>query len=457
MKVKCYVCKSNHGKFSFPKEEEKLQKWMTSLGIDRPKIVGANGPRLCIDHFSPTQFVQHKNRTLLSSDAVPKPAVPVIPQFDSKSFSDVQQMGTKIIGRNGLVSIVHTTLIVAMSKFSPLLNRIVKDSSSSLESISFPDVSIEILENVFQLLQEGETITSSHSEVLIALELLNFNINSDITPFRIPPVQKQKQQLAKVSSCPNNNNPHPHRSEEDSFNTVINASIRPKPLSLYKCPLCPEKRFKMKSLALTHFTDAHLRKQILAKVNVTKGQNQFQCPVINCEYVAKASSLLARHLGVHHGETEKHLRENHPDFFVKMSSVAEIEQSTPNVISQPRNLTASFWRSELIDKNIEEATPTSAPDEEESNKIVTEGSDKDSSSKSRTLPSRITEVVGIKKIQKDIAHITSQEVENHNTGVRVSEYTLQYSIKINMHDCSGCHQVSGAGVPHRNRSVVGAY
>ena len=446
-KMKCYVCKTTHGKFSFPKEEEKLQQWITSLGIDRPMIVGANGPRLCIDHFSPTQFTQHKNRTLLSSDAVPKPAIPVIPQFDSKSFSDVQQMGTKIIGRNGSVSIVHTTLIVAMSKFSPLLNRIVRDSSSSLESLTFPDVSTEILDNVFQLLQEGETITSSHSEVLKALELLNFNINSNITSYRIPPVQKQKQQLARVASCPNNNNNNPpQRSEEDSFNTVINSTIQPKPLSLYKCPQCPGKSFKMKSLALTHFTDAHLRKQILAKVNVTKGQNQFQCPVINCEYVAKASSLLARHLGVHHGETEKHLRENHPDFFVKMSSVAEIEQSTPNVISQPRNLTASFWRSELIDKNIEEATPTSAPDEEESNKIVTEGSDKDSSSKFRTLPSSITEVVGIKKIQKDTA---SQEVENHNTGVRVSEYTLHYSIIINMHDCSGSH--------HRNRSVVGAY
>ena len=151
--MKCYVCKTTHGKFSFPKEEEKLQQWITSLGIDRPMIVGANGPRLCIDHFSPTQFTQHKNRTLLSSDAVPKPAIPVIPQFDSKSFCDVQQMGTKIIGRNGSVSIVHTTLIVAMSKFSPLLNRIVRDSSSSLESLTFPDVSTEILDNVFQLLQ----------------------------------------------------------------------------------------------------------------------------------------------------------------------------------------------------------------------------------------------------------------------------------------------------------------
>ena len=125
-----------------------------------------------------------------------------------------------------------------------------------------------------------------------------------------------------------------------------------------------------------------------------------------------------------------------------------MEKSTPNVISEPRNLTASFWRSELIDKNIEEATPTSAPDEEESNKIVTEGSDKDPSSKSRTLPSRITKVVGIKKIQKDIAHITSQEVENHNTGVRVSEYLI-------------CTIVQGAikfpRVPPRNRSIVGAY
>ena len=73
----------------------------------------------------------------------------------------------------------------------------------------------------------------------------------------------------------------------------------------------------------------------------------------------------------------------------------------------------------------------------------------DSSTKSRTLPSSNTEVGGIKKIQKDAAHIKSQEVENHNTGVRVSEYTLHYSIIINMHDCSGSH--------HRNRSVVGAY
>ena len=77
------------------------------------------------------------------------------------------------------VSIVHTTLIQAMSKFSPLLNRILKD--------------LPLNQSIFQLLQEGEIITSSYSEVLMALELLNLNINSDITSYRIPPVQKQKQ------------------------------------------------------------------------------------------------------------------------------------------------------------------------------------------------------------------------------------------------------------------------
>ena len=182
--------------------------------------------------------------------------------------------------------------------------------------------------------------------------------------------------------------------------------------------MCPEKSFKMKSIALTHFTDAHLRKEILSKVNIIKGQNHFQCPVMNCEYVSKASSLLARHLGVHHGHTEMFLRENHPDFCAKMTSVPEMGQSTPNVVSEQRNLSESFWRSALIDKNMEEATPIPAPDEEVSKKIVAEGSNKDSSTKSRTLPSSISEVVGIKKIQ-------NQEVENHNTGVRVSEYTLQ--------------------------------
>ena len=105
MKWKCYVCKTNQGKFSFPTEEEKLKQWITSLGIDRPKIVGANGPRICIDHFSPAQFVQ-KNRTRLTSDAVPKPAKPFTPQF--YSFNDVEQMGTEIIGKNGSVTMVHS-------------------------------------------------------------------------------------------------------------------------------------------------------------------------------------------------------------------------------------------------------------------------------------------------------------------------------------------------------------
>ena len=58
-----------------------------------------------------------------------------------------------------------------------------------------------------------------------------------------------------------------------------------------------------------------------------------------------------------------------------------------------------------------------------------DGSNKDSSTKSRTLTSSNTEVVGIKKIQNDTGHITSQKVKIHNTGVRVSDYTLQYSVE----------------------------
>lgn len=37
--MQCYVCKMNLGKFSFPKEEEKLQKSMKSVGIDLFKFV----------------------------------------------------------------------------------------------------------------------------------------------------------------------------------------------------------------------------------------------------------------------------------------------------------------------------------------------------------------------------------------------------------------------------------
>ena len=59
MKWKCFVCKVNVGQFSFPKEEDKLQRWITALNIDRPKIVGANGPRICLKHFEQNDFTQN--------------------------------------------------------------------------------------------------------------------------------------------------------------------------------------------------------------------------------------------------------------------------------------------------------------------------------------------------------------------------------------------------------------
>ena len=135
--MKCFVCNANGGQFSFPKEEDKLQKWITSLDIDRPKIVGANGPRICLKHFDQNDFTQ-KNRTRLASSAVPKP---VISHVHCKSFSNVR-MGTetKIIGKDGSSTMVDLSVLAAMSNFSSLLKSILKDSPSSLESIHIPDV-----------------------------------------------------------------------------------------------------------------------------------------------------------------------------------------------------------------------------------------------------------------------------------------------------------------------------
>ena len=140
--MKCFVCNANGGQFSFPKEEDKLQKWITSLDIDRPKIVGANGPRICLKHFDQNDFTQ-KNRTRLASSAVPKP---VISHVHCKSFSNVR-MGTetKIIGKDGSSTMVDLSVLAAMSNFSPLLKSILKDSPSSLESIHIPDVRITII------------------------------------------------------------------------------------------------------------------------------------------------------------------------------------------------------------------------------------------------------------------------------------------------------------------------
>ena len=140
--MKCFVCNANGGQFSFLKEEDKLQKWITSLDIDRPKIVGANGPRICLKHFDQNDFTQ-KNRTRLASSAVPKQ---VISHVHCKSFSNVR-MGTetKIIGKDGSSTMVDLSVLAAMSNFSPLLKSILKDSPSSLESIHIPDVRITII------------------------------------------------------------------------------------------------------------------------------------------------------------------------------------------------------------------------------------------------------------------------------------------------------------------------
>ena len=114
--MKCFVCNANGGQFSFPKEEDKLQKWITSLDIDRPKIVGANGPRICLKHFDQNDFTQ-KNRTRLASSAVPKP---VISHVHCKSFSN---------GKDGSCTMVNPSVVAVMSNFSPLLKSILNDPS----------------------------------------------------------------------------------------------------------------------------------------------------------------------------------------------------------------------------------------------------------------------------------------------------------------------------------------
>ena len=187
MKWKCFVCKANVGQFSFPKEEDKLQRWITSLNIDRPKLVGANGPRICLKHFEQKDFTQ-KNRTRLTSSAVPKP---VISHVHCKSFSNVRMgTGTKIIGKDGSCTMVNSSVVAVMSNFSPLLKSILNDPPPSLESIH------------------------PNSEVLMALE---FRIH--ITSYRIPPVHKQKSKTVIVSSGQNNNN-NPHINSSTKSRTL---------------------------------------------------------------------------------------------------------------------------------------------------------------------------------------------------------------------------------------------
>ena len=177
MKWKCFVCKVNVGQFSFPKEEDKLQRWITALNIDRPKIVGANGPRICLKHFEQKDFTQ-KNRTRLASSAVPKP---VISHVHCKSFSN---------GKDGSCTMVNPSVVAVMSNFSPLLKSILNDPPPSLESIH------------------------PNSEVLMALE---FRIH--ITSYRIPPVHKQKSKTVIVSSGQNNNN-NPHINSSTKSRTL---------------------------------------------------------------------------------------------------------------------------------------------------------------------------------------------------------------------------------------------
>ena len=124
------MCKVNVGQFSFPKEEDKLQRWITALNIDRPKIVGANGPRICLKHFEQNDFTQ-KNRTRLTSSAVPKP---VISHVHCKSFSNVRMgTGTKIIGKDGSCTMVDQSVVAAMLNFFSAISYRHSDRVSVLD------------------------------------------------------------------------------------------------------------------------------------------------------------------------------------------------------------------------------------------------------------------------------------------------------------------------------------
>ena len=93
-KLRCFACKKqNEPKYSFPRDESRLVKWMKILSLDnRPK----KSSRICEEHFHKEDLLRTEKKGYFK---VQKDALPIIYHHTKPDTKLITSSGDSLLGK----------------------------------------------------------------------------------------------------------------------------------------------------------------------------------------------------------------------------------------------------------------------------------------------------------------------------------------------------------------------
>ena len=257
---------------------------------------GKTGPRLCSEHFYPSDIVVTEGATKLKSSALPK--------RENIKSSDISN-DIKIISQDGVQFPSNSTNLASRS---PMIQKLLGDCPSE-EATIIIDIESTTLSTVLELLNGiSPTFPSSLFEsVKVALEI--FQVEHLVTFEKVRSLprtlfKKRKRRIqdrGTVKSLDGDTN-FDKISEvveyEDSNDRKAKDSVAVKN-DIIVCPYEGCQRKLKKDSYLKHLCLIHHREELASKL-ITLESGKFKCPKDLCNMESKNKSFMISHFGIRH-------------------------------------------------------------------------------------------------------------------------------------------------------------
>ena len=304
--AKCYICdKKENVHFMFPSDPSKVRRWCILLKCKTPDITGRSGPRLCSNHFSPSDIIVTAKSTKLRSSALPK----IEKSQTSESFISKDIL---LVSRDGVQFPSNSS---NLARRSPLIRNLLGDCPLEVATILI-DIESTILDTVLELLHEScptfpSRLYDSVKEALDIFQIADFVIVEEVKsmPRKLCKQRKRRTPALGLGLEGGANNIDKVQAEveykEGNASLAQNDNI--------DCPYTDcQKKLKGKSSFLNHLCLIHHRNELESKIMKMEG-GKFKCPQENCNLDSMNKRFVISHYGIRHNVINQFLAKSFPN------------------------------------------------------------------------------------------------------------------------------------------------
>ena len=302
--AKCYICdKKENVHFMFPSDPSKVRRWCILLKCKTPGTTGKTGPRLCSNHFLPSDIIVTDNSTKLRSSALPK---------REKSQTSYISNDLLLVSRDGVQFPSNSS---NLARRSPLIRNLLGDCPLEVTTI-LVDIESTILDTVLELLNEScptfpSRLFDSVQEALEIFQIADFVLVEEV---KSEPRKLCKQRKRRTRGLEDGaNNIDKIQDEDEVGYKEGNSSMAQAMNENIDCPYkdC-QKKLKGKSSFMKHLCLIHHRNELESKIIKMEG-GKFKCPQEKCNLDSMNKRFVISHYGIRHNVISQFLAKSFPN------------------------------------------------------------------------------------------------------------------------------------------------